>query len=93
MIIGLALEWPHAALSKRRRALAAYGLIYVGWANTAFYWFGNAAGSRALRFGDNPQGATNVLGVVGYAVAGVGSFLTLYILGMLALGFLRSDPE
>jgi hypothetical protein len=30
------------------RKFNVYGFIYIGWANTAFYWFGNAAGGLAF---------------------------------------------
>lgn len=80
LIIGVALALPMIPLSDRMRKLTVWGFIYIGWANTAFYWFGNAAGSRALSFGDNPLGATNVLGAVGFGLAFAGALLIVWLL-------------
>ena len=85
MIIAVAMALPLIPLSTRMHKLTVYGLIYVGWANTAFYWFGNAAGSRALSFGDNPLGGTNLFGVIGFGAALIGAFLIIWILGHAAL--------
>ena len=41
LIIGVALALPMIPLSAGMRKLNVYGFIYIGWANTAFYWFGN----------------------------------------------------
>ena len=55
--------------------------MYIGWANPAFYWFGNASATRALSFGDNPLGATNVAGAVGFGAALLGALLIIWLLG------------
>ena len=80
LIIGVALALPFIPLSDRMRKLSVYGFIYIGWANTVFYWFGNAAESRALSFGDNPLGASNLLGVVGFGLAFAGAILIVWLL-------------
>ena len=85
MIIAVAMALPLIPLSTRMHKLTVYGLIYIGWANTAFYWFGNAAASRALSFGDNPLGSTNLFGVIGFGAALIGAFLIIWILGHAAL--------
>ncbi|MEP1470151.1 MAG: isomerase [Halieaceae bacterium] len=90
LIIGVALALPFIPLSEGMHKLTVYGFIYIGWANTAFYWFGNASGSRALSFGDNPLGATNLLGAVGFGLAFIGAFLILWLLCHGALVALRS---
>lgn len=84
LMIGVALSLPLVPLSAGMQRVTAYGFIFVGWANTAFYWFGNAAGSRALSFGDNPLGASNLLGVIGYGAALVGAILIVWLLGYMA---------
>ena len=85
LVIGVALALPLIPLSEAMHKLTAYGLIYIGWANTAFYWFGNAADSRALSFGDNPLGASNMLGAIGFGLALVGAFLIIWLLTHAAL--------
>lgn len=89
LIIGVALTLPHIPLSAGMRRLCVWGFIYIGWANTAFYWFGNAAASRALSFGDNPLGASNLLGATGFGLAFVGAILIVWLLCHAAIAALR----
>jgi hypothetical protein len=84
MIIVVAMALPLIPLGAGMQKLTVYGLIYIGWANTAFYWFGNASASRALSFGDNPLGSTNLFGVIGFGVAFIGAFLIIWLLGYAA---------
>ena len=91
MIIAVALALPLIPLTDGMRKLTAYGFIYIGWANTAFYWFGNAAGSRALSFGDNPLGATNLLGVIGFGLAFAGALLIVWLLAHSAIKVLGDN--
>ncbi len=77
IVIGLAL--PKLNLSPLMQRLTAYGFIYVGWAFTVFYWLGNAAGNRALTIGDNPLGASDLVGVIGF-LPGLPSVVIVVIL-------------
>jgi hypothetical protein len=56
MLIAFAFIMPHCGLAAERLQLFAKGIIFAGWANTIFYWTGNASGSRALSFSDNALG-------------------------------------
>ncbi len=85
MIVGVALALPLIPLTDLMRKITVYGFIYIGWANTAFYWFGNAAESRALSFGDNPLGASNMLGAIGFGLALLGALLITWLLAHAAL--------
>jgi styrene-oxide isomerase len=85
LIIGIALALPLISMGERMRKLTVWGFVFIGWANTVFYWFGNAAGSRALSFGDNPLGASNLLGVIGFGVAFAGAFLIIWLLCYCAI--------
>ncbi|WP_439105876.1 isomerase [Congregibacter sp.] len=91
-LLVLAVAWalPMIPLSEKMRKITAWGFIYIAWANTVFYWAGNASGSRALSFGDNPLGASNLLGAVGFGMAFVGAFLIVYLLCYAAIKILRS---
>jgi hypothetical protein len=80
LIIGVALTLPMIPLGEGMRKLTVYGFIYIGWANTVFYWFGNAAANRAMSFGDNPLGATNLLGAIGFGLAIAAAFLIVWLL-------------
>ena len=89
LVIGVALALPFIPLSEGMRKMNVYGFIYIGWANTVFYWFGNASGSRALSFGDNPLGATNLLGAIGFGLAFAGALLIVWLLTHAAFAALR----
>ena len=91
MIIVVALAMPLIPLGDRMSRLTAYGFIYIGWANPVFYWFGNAAGSRALSFGDNPLGASNLFGVIGFGLAFIGALLIIYLLVYAAIKVLGDN--
>jgi|TARA_B110000908_G_scaffold164456_1_gene212518 styrene-oxide isomerase len=90
LIIGVALALPLISLSERMRKINIYGFIFIGWANTVFYWFGNAAASRALSFGDNPLGASNIMGAIGFGAAFAGALLIIWLLTYAALALLKS---
>lgn len=89
MMIAIAFILPHANLAAARAASFAKCFIFIGWANTIFYWFGNAAANRALSFGDNTAGASNIFGALGYGVAIAAALLSLYILTKLAFAFFK----
>lgn len=91
MLIAFAFIMPHCGLAVERLQLFAKGIIFAGWANTIFYWTGNASGSRALSFTDNALGASNILGVIGYTLAVIAALLTIYIAAQMARGFLQKN--
>lgn len=47
----------------------AWGLIYVGWSFTLFYWGGNAASNRSLTMGNNVFGEGDWIGLLGFLPA------------------------
>lgn len=91
IIIGLALS--HIPLSEKMQKWTAWGFIYVAWSFTLFYWLGNAAGNRALSFGDNPLGESDIYGVIGVAPGLISVFLVLWLLGMGAKAVLKAAKE
>ena len=91
LLIAFAFSMPHCGLAVERLQLFAKGIIFAGWANTIFYWTGNASGSRALSFTDNALGTSNMLGVIGYTLAVIAAFITIYIAAQMARGFLAKD--
>ena len=91
MLIAFAFIMPHCGLAVERLQLFAKGIIFAGWANTIFYWTGNASGSRALSFTDNALGTSNILGVIGYTLAVIAAFVTIYIAAQMTRGFLAKN--
>jgi hypothetical protein len=81
MVIALLLPGLGFADAPARRI----GLFMVGtgWANTLFYWAAMWAPNRALTFGDNRQGASNLASVIGLAPA-----LLLVVLSMIAVAMI-----
>ena len=78
LIIGAIL--PNLKLGSFSKKLVCYGFVYVAWSFTIFYWFGNAAGNRALTLGDNPLGSTDVFGLIGFIPALPSVFIVIVVL-------------
>ncbi len=89
MVIAIALSFPFIPISQRMQRITAYGLIFVAWANTVFYWLGNAAANRALSIGDNPLGQSDVFGIVGFLPALIGAVIALALLTYAGLSALK----
>ncbi len=91
MVIALAL--PKLNLSAGLQRFVAYGFIYVAWSFTLFYWLGNAAGNRALTFGDNPLGESDIFGILGVLPGLPSVFLVVILLAIMANGIFRDKGE
>ena len=89
LVIAVALSFPFIPISQRMQRITAYGLIFVAWANTVFYWLGNAAANRALSIGDNPLGQSDIFGIVGFLPALIGAFIALVLLTYAGLSALK----
>lgn len=69
-------------------------LVGTGYANTAFYWGALFAPSRAVTFGDNRLGDTNLAGILGFAPALVFAFITMIAMVILIRhGFSRQQED
>jgi styrene-oxide isomerase len=90
LILAVAWALPMISMGDKMRRTTVWGFIYIGWANTAFYWAGNAAASRALSFGDNPLGASNMFGALGFGMAFAGALLIVWLLCYSAFRALKS---
>ena len=86
--VGLAL--PKLNLSAAMQKFMTWGLLYVAWSFTFFYWVGNAAGNRGLTLGDNPLGETDLISVIAFVPALPSVFLVLALLVVGAKGVLAS---
>ena len=90
MVIALAL--PKLNLSANMQRFVAYGFIYAAWSFTVFYWLGNAAENRALTFGDNPLGQSDIFGILGFLPGLPSVFLVVILLAITAKGiFSKND--
>ena len=89
LVIAVALSFPFITMSQRMQRITAYGLIFVAWANTVFYWLGNAAANRALSIGDNPLGQSDIFGIVGFLPALIGAVIALALLAYAGLSALK----
>ncbi len=67
-------------------------LIGTGYANTIFYWGGLFSQTRAITFGDNRFGETNIAGVLGFAPALIFSFVTCAAFFMIIRHAFRDIP-
>lgn len=69
-------------------------LVGAGYANTLFYWGALFAPSRALTFGDNRLGESNLAGVIGLLPAFIFAFILTVAMVMLAIhAFRRSSTD
>jgi tetrahydromethanopterin S-methyltransferase subunit F len=67
-------------------------LVGTGYANTIFYWGALFAPNRALTFGDNRLGETNLAGIIGFGPALVFAIVTMVAMVMLIRhGFSESE--
>ncbi len=92
LVIAVALALPKLALSPGLQRFTAYGFIYVAWSFTVFYWFGNAAGNRALSIGDNALGESDLFGVIGFLPGLPSVIIVVVLLALGARAVLAPDP-
>jgi hypothetical protein len=90
LVMAIAFALPKLGLSEGLQKVTAYGFIYVAWSFTVFYWFGNAAANRALTFGDNALGESDLFGVIGFLPALPSVVIVVVLLGVAAKGVLSA---
>jgi len=67
-------------------------LVGTGYANTIFYWGALFAPSRAVSFGSNRLGETNLAGMLGFGPALVFAFITMIaMVTLIRHGFSREQ--
>ncbi len=79
-VISVALLTHAMALPVKTASQLHWMLVGTGYANTLFYWGALFAPSRALTFGDNRLGETNLAGIIGFAPA-----LVFAVVAMIAM--------
>jgi hypothetical protein len=93
LVVIVALALPKLALSKSMNRFFAWGLIYVAWSFTIFYWIGNAAGNRSLTFGDSQLGQSDWLSIIGFLPGVPSIFLAPIILYIGARAVMRQADK
>jgi styrene-oxide isomerase len=91
MVIGTALAMPFVQLKEQTLKRLGWIVVLDGWSNTLFYFFGNFAPSRALSFGENRHGKSNIFGIIALAPAYLFGVLGLWALGRLGRGALKAE--
>lgn len=89
LVVIVALALPKLALSQSMNRFFAWGLIYVAWSFTLFYWIGNAAANRSLTFGDSQLGQSDWLSIIGFLPGVPSIFLAPIILYVGARALMR----
>lgn len=79
-VISVALLTHAMSLSSKAATQLYWMLVGTGYANTLFYWGALFAPSRALTFGDNRLGETNIAGILGFGPA-----LVFAVVAMIAM--------
>ncbi len=93
LVIAIALALPKLELSAKLERFVVWGFVYVAWSFTVFYWFGNAAGNRALTLGDNALGPSDVFGIIGFLPALPSVVIVLVLLGIGVRAVLPKKAE
>jgi len=92
LVIAGALVTHAMALPSSAASRLYWMLVGTGYANTLFYWGALFAPSRALTFGDNRLGETNIAGILGFGPALVFAIVAMFAMVILIRsGF--SDSE
>ncbi len=92
LVVVVALALPKLNLSETARRWMVWGLIYVAWSFTVFYWFGNASSNRGLSLGTSALGPPDVVGWIAF-IPGLPSVILVPILLVLgAKGVLGNKP-
>ena len=82
-VIAIALVTHAMALPHKTASQLYWMLVGTGYANTLFYWGALFAPSRALTFGDNRLGETNLAGIIGFGPALVFAVVTMIAMVIL----------
>jgi hypothetical protein len=92
LVIAGALVAHAMALPSRAASQIYWMLVGTGYANTLFYWGALFAPSRALTFGDNRLGETNIAGILGFGPALVFAIVAMVAMVILIrAGFSESE--
>lgn len=89
LIFALALVLPKLDFSEHALGRLSFIVIGTGWANTLFYWAAMFAPNRALTFGPNRFGASNLAALIGLAPALLFAVLSMIAVGAIAANALR----
>lgn len=89
LVIVVALLLPGLGFAAAPAGRIGLFMVGTGWANTLFYWAAMWAPNRALTFGDNRLGSSNLAAVIGLAPALLFVVLSMIAVTMIAVQALR----
>jgi hypothetical protein len=84
LMLAVALILPGLGFTKRSAARVGWIFIGTGWANTLFYWAALFAPNRALTFGANQFGESNLASALGLAPGLLFAILSLIAVATIA---------
>jgi hypothetical protein len=84
LIMIAALVLPVVGFDAQSARKISWMLVGTGWANTLFYWAALLSPNRALTFGDNRFGGSNLAAVLGLAPALLFTVVSIVAVIMLA---------
>lgn len=93
MVIAVAFVLPMLAFTDKTAGWLGAIIVLDGWANIAFYFFGNFTPNRGLSFGDNKYGEADIFSTLALGGAyffGVLALVALFIIGRRAFSVAAS---
>jgi len=84
LIMVVAAVLPMVGFDASAGQRVSWMLVGTGWANTLFYWAALLSPNRALTFGDNRFGTSNLAAVLGLAPALVFTLVSIVAVAVLA---------
>lgn len=84
MVLVVALLLHAMSLPERAEGQIGWMIVGAGYANTIFYWAGMLAANRALTFGTNRFGESDIMALIGFTPAFVFAFITMYAFAIIA---------
>ena len=88
MVIAVSFVLPMLDFTAKTASRLGWIIVADGWANVGFYFFSNFSPNRALSFGANKFGASDIFSVIALGPAylfGVLALIALFIIGRRAL--------
>lgn len=88
MVIAVAFVLPTLGFVEKTARILGWIIVADGWSNVIFYFFSNFTDNRALSFGPNQHGDSNIFSIIALGPAylfGVLALIALFIIGRQAL--------
>lgn len=93
MVIAVAFVLPLVGFSLKTATRLGWIIVFDGWSNVCFYFFSNFSPNRALSFGPNHFGPSDIFSVIALGPAYVGGVLALFAMFIIGRQALKSRPS